>query len=200
MTYATVKFGNTGSTWCSLLAINKFRMELDEPEDNPEALVNEAEYFGLLGEPMPLESRNRGVVPKGAFALDSGASDVFAEIGKKDIPSDLKPVTVTKVGKTRDSYHRNLMGEILLPIGSTSLLPVVPMMTLGLYSTFFIQGMDGPIRGNIPQEKLQAIYEILKEYAVFPIRNMQPFLIPVDTNVSGGGASLPYQCLPAFHH
>ena len=68
------------------------------------------------------------------------------------------------------------MGEVLLPIGSTSLLPVVPMMTLGLYSTFFIQGMDGPICGNVPCEKLKIIYEVLKEYAVFPIRNNIPYV------------------------
>ena len=199
MTYATVKFGNTGSTWCSLLAINKFRMELDVPSNDPEALVNEAEYFGLLGEPMPIESRNRGIVPKGAFALDSGASDVFAVIGKKDLPSDLKSVTVTKVGKTRDSYSRNLMGEILLPIGSTPLLPLVPMMTLSLYSTFFIQGMDGPICGNVPPEKLQVIYNVLKEYAVFPIRNNIPYVpaeFAEDVRAHLGNVSLKFQNKP----
>ena len=118
-----------------------------------------------------IASRNFGIVEEGSFAIDGGASDVFAVRLANDLDEDLEDTEVLKVGNIRSSHPRNIIGEILLPKGSTQLLPPVPLMRNGQCSFLYIEGFEGPIVGKLPPEVLKPIVQAVEPYACEPVRN-----------------------------
>ena len=118
-----------------------------------------------------IASRDCGVVEDGSFAIDGGASDVFAVRLPNDHDDDLVPTEVLKVGKIRSTHPRNIIGEILLPVGSTQLLPPVPLMRNAKCSFLYIEGFPGPIVGKLPPKVLKVISDAVEPYECEPVRN-----------------------------